>query len=205
MTKRSVKSIIAVLMILTIALYFISGTYARYTDSWEGTGTVAVAKWNVTLKSGGESVEQKNLTLKFTPVANKYVVSGKIAPDVELEADVEIDLDGTEVAVDVKAEVNEESLKTALTNYGTVPEDIKVTAKIDNEDATEKTIELPDGGSAFGPENGKKILKINVKWTNVDLHSESDTKAGKAAEELDALEIPVTLTVQQHVLSDDTP
>ena len=202
MTKRSVKSIIAVLMLLTIALYFISGTYARYTDSWTGTGTVDVAKWAVALKSGGSSVEKNIFDLTFKPVANKYVVSGKIAPDVELEAEVEINLDGTEVAVDVKADVDTESLTETLTSYGTMPQDIKVTAKIDNEDATDKTIELPGGGTAFGSENGKKTLKINVKWTNNESNNENDTKAGRAAESLSELQIPVTLTVQQHVLSD---
>lgn len=204
MTKRSVKSIIAVLMLLTVALYFISGTYARYTDSWNGTGEVEVAKWNVAVTSNSKPVTEE-LTLEFKPKENAHVVSGKIAPDVELEAELEIDLSGTEVAVDLKAEVNKEQLTSALQDYGTVPSDITVTAKVDGEDAESKAIALPSG-QAFSAENGgKKKVTINVKWANQDAHNADDTKAGKAAysSTLTALQIPVKLTVQQHVLSDD--
>ena len=52
MKKSTVTIVIALLIILTVCLYFISGTYARYADSRSGNATVSVAKWSVSITDG---------------------------------------------------------------------------------------------------------------------------------------------------------
>ena len=208
MTKRSVKSIIAVLMILTIALYFISGTYARYIDTYTGTGKFQVAQWKVALKQG-EMAQNTTFDLTFKPVSNEFVVEGKIAPDVEAVAEVEVDLTGTEVAVDLSAKVNTDTLKQALTEYGEVPNDITVTSKIAKSGAEAEAlngslISLP--GGAFAEENGKYKLTITAKWNNAEeAHNTDHTKAGKEAGTIGELTVPVTIEIKQHIKSDVTP
>ena len=87
---------------------------------------------------------------------------------------------------------------------------IKVTVKTyKSSDATEKTpigktIALPSGAKFSGDE-AKYTVEVSVTWTNSDENNTIDTnigkKAGTAEEEL-KLEVPLKLTVKQHVKSD---
>ena len=45
MRKSKVRDIVVALIVLAIALFFIAGTYARYSSSATVNGTVQVAKW----------------------------------------------------------------------------------------------------------------------------------------------------------------
>lgn len=190
MTKRTAKLIIAVLMILAVCLYFIAGTYARYTSSITGNAKVDVAKWAVAFKNGDATLANK-FDLTFTVDKNDNVVSNKIAPATTATATITVDLDGTEVAVKYAAEVTETDLATF---FGDSASDVKVTttAKVNKTEDTTGKIALPTGG--FTSENGKVEITVKLTWTNNEAHNVSDTTVGTTA---GTLTLPVTLTVSQ--------
>lgn len=207
MTKRSVKSIILVLMMLTIALYFISGTYARYTDTFTGTGTVQVAKWNVKVNEKAAS-ESATFDLTFTEEENDYVVDGKLAPDVTLKSQpIVIDLTDTEVAVDIKAETDAGQLETALQEaLGDSKDDVEVSVDVyKGETAGEEPLEdgiinLTSQSAGFTGTDAKYCVVVKLTWTETETHNVSDTAAGVKAS---TVSVPVNLTVQQHLAKDD--
>ena len=104
MDKRTVKLVMIVAMLLVVCLYFVGGTYARYASEFSGDATVSVAKWAV--KVDGE--ESETLNINFKVQDNKFVVADKIAPSVTAKAEAEVDLEGTEVAVDLIVETGDD-------------------------------------------------------------------------------------------------
>lgn len=195
MNKKTIKSIMVVLILMVIALYFVSGTYARYTSEFSADATFQVAKWQVKVgDTAADDETSKTFTPTFTYNETEYVANDRIAPSRSASADIEIDLTGTEVAVDVLASVDTSELATSL---GTSK--ITTTATIDDTDVTTAqgtTIALPEK-QAFTSSNGKKTLKVTVTWDNdSDNHSSDDTKNGIAAGNI---EIPVTVTLKQHI------
>lgn len=194
MTKRTIKGIIAILMLLTICLYFVSGTYARYTSALAGSTKVDVAKWAVAFKDGSGNALSNDFNLTFTVDANPNVVSNKIAPSTTATATIEADLTGTEVAVDYEAVVNEEALATL---FGASKDNVTVTttAKINGTDDTTGTISLVDD-KAFTAENGKVTITVKLTWANDDAKNVSDTTVGETG---GTLTLPVTLTLKQHI------
>lgn len=213
MNKKSVKTVMVVAMLVAVSFYFIGGTYARYTESFDGSASIDVAKWAVKLTEaeGGEETTLENL--EFEVQANPNVVSGKIAPDVTAVAKAQIDLTGTEVAVDVIAEADDTELQSKITALGANPEDIDVTATVkstgevitgiqgEGSEASPFVIPL-QSNAAFTGENGKLDIEITIKWTDADgAHDTADTAAGEkaATSEGTKLEVPFTLTVRQHL------
>lgn len=191
MTKNTRKLIIAVLMLVVVCLYFVSGTYARYASEITGNAKVSTAKWAVAFKNGSDTLSN-NFNLTFTVAENTNVVSGKIAPATTATATIEADLNGTEVAVDYNATIDESSLTTL---FGASADDVTVTtsATVGGSADSTGTIALP-GGAAFDSTNGKVVITITLTWTNDDTNNTSDTSAaGKD------LTLPVTLTLKQHI------
>ena len=207
MDKRTVKLVMIVAIVLTVALYFIGGTYARYVSTFEGTGEVDVAAWQVKLNEGSDE-----LTLSLTADSNEDVVSGKIAPSYSASGEVSVDLKGTEVSVDVIAEVDESKIQSALSEAGIDVESI--TTEVTAEKDPSASFDEPQGkgtkdqpyvvklkeNKAFG-ENDKLKVTITVKWDNKDdAKSTTDTAGGKKAAEGELkLSIPVKLYVVQHI------
>ena len=58
--KNAKMTIVAVLVALVaVTTYSVSGTYAKYTDTFEGsTDTARVAKWAIELEQNGTSAEK---------------------------------------------------------------------------------------------------------------------------------------------------
>lgn len=193
MKKSTITVVIALLIILTVCLYFISGTYARYADSRSGNATVGVAKWAVSITDGTDPLNN-DFDLQFKVEENDNVVAGKIAPETTAKATIQLDLTGTEVAVDFGATIDDEDLSTL---FGDSAEDVEVTTAITGAatSGTTTTIPLPDG-QAFTSENGKINIEITLTWTNNDAHNTSDTEVGVAG---GTLELPVELTLKQHI------
>lgn len=193
MKKSSITAIIVLLMVLTVCLYFISGTYARYADEYSGQTTVDVAKWAVSITDGTEDLTN-NFTLPFTVNTNTNVVEGKIAPGTTATAKIELDLTGTETAVDFGATINEDDLATI---FGDSADDVTLSTSITGAatSGTTTTINLPDG-QAFNSSNGKIVMELTLEWTNNDANNLSDTEVGKAGANLN---IPVDITLQQHI------
>lgn len=188
MTKSSRKAIILMIMLVLVGLYFISGTYARYTSSITGKAAVSTADWKVKFKKGTDNEVSNNFDLAFTVKDNTNVVPGKIAPSVTAEATINLDLTGTEVAVDYTATIDKSALAAA---FGASAENVTIT--VNGSETATGTQALVDN-AAFTSTNGIIPITIAITWDNDDATSASDTlAAGKA------LELPVTLTVQQHI------
>ena len=195
---------ILVALLLVLLIYIIGSTYARYTTTTNATGKVQVAKWAVamTANNGTKTLSTTTQDITFTVQNNSYVVAGKIAPDVTAVADIELDLTGTEVAVDFLAEINSSAATALSTALGASADDVEMSVEINGTELTAGTphlINLPNG-AAFTAANGKIPVTLTLTWTNNESHNTSDTAAGVAAP---TLSIPITLTAQQHVLSDD--
>ena len=186
-TKRAIFIVIALLLVV----YLISGTYARYSQEGKANAKIDIAKWAVSMKSGDKTLSSTSQNITFKVKNNANVVPGKIAPAVTAEAEVELDLTGTEVAVDFTATVGELS----PTNLPSSSK-IKLTSAVDGGTAgTAQKIPLV-GNSAFTSENGKKKVTLTLTWENDNNNNANDTATGTTG---GTLTIPVTLTVQQHI------
>lgn len=150
MTKNTVKTMIIVLMLLTVGLYFVSGTYARYTSTASGEGTVKVAKWAVKINDTDATQANAEFNLTFTEVNNENVVDGFIAPSSQLYADFKIDPSDSQVAIDYSFTLGEITAST-----GEVPSTVKVAKVVPVADGIEQT--------ALSEIEGKYIGKIDLK------------------------------------------
>ncbi len=212
MKKKTVTSVMVVAMLFAVSLYFIGGTYARYVDTFTGEGTVQIAKWAVKLGADSGSGSAMTLNLKAAD-AEGYVVAGKIAPSYKATGDVEIELNETEVAVDVIADIDKEEIASTLNSLGftenaadiqvkatATAEGADVSVEANGEGTQEKpfVIKLPNN-VAF-KEDAKLKVSIEVNWDNADdQHNTEHTAVGKNG---GSLSIPVDLHVVQHIESD---
>ena len=206
MKNKTVKTLMVVAMLFTLSLYFIGGTYARYTGDYTGSGEVNVAEWAV--KLDGQQASQKEMDLTFTPKENTDVVKDKIAPGSTAEAEVTIDLEGTEVAVEVMVEAKED-LQAALQPLGLNADEITFTSTLEisgsagvsktgtGEKDSPYVITLPTTG-AFQSDD-KLHMTLTLEWTNNDKNDTVDTAAGEKEEGQRTITVPVTVTVQQHI------
>ncbi len=201
MKHSTQKLAIVILMLLTIVLHFVASTYARYVSTFTGDAKTSVAKWAVRLKGDetGEKTKIDNLIFKLQN--NNNVKDGKIAPGATAVAEVEFDLKGTEVSVDIIAEITTENIEKV---FKEVAKNVSLTAEIDGTKAEvtqttmRKTIVLPNN-KAFTAENGTRKLTLTLTWDNTDeSFNEIDTQIGQAGE---TIVIPVKLTIQQHIES----
>ena len=179
-----------VLVLLAIGLYFVAGTYARYTAAASGTGTVQVAKWAV--KIGEKDATQENTTfdLSFNKVENENVVDGYIAPGSQLYADFKIDPTGSQVAIDYSF-----SLGNITASEGTVPTTVKVLKVVPVKDNVEQAELSPDTGGKYTgkislPSKDKALtadeavtIRVYLEWenTNTAETDKVDTSTGVSA------------------------
>ena len=206
MNNKTVKTFMVVAIIFTLSLYFIGGTYARYTGDFNGNAKVDVAEWKVQIHDKG--AEETNLDLTFTPTENENVVDGKIAPGSTSKANVQIDLTGTEVAVDLIVEVTDESLNSALQQLGLNNKEITFESNLtlgtsniqksgSGSSSDPYVITLPENGAYTGDDTLK--LELTLKWKNEENNNTTDTEAGKKAQTSGTITIPVKMTVKQHI------
>ncbi len=197
------KLVIFALMLLVVCLYFVSGTYAKYTWKGTATGNVAVAKWQVGL--GTEQTATTNVT--FTVKDNANVATGKIAPGCTATGTIDINPAGSEVSVDYKFKIDVTKLPQGI--------DMKVSSvKVGNTTITRGadgyysgTIELA-GKEALTAEDAKTVT-IEATWTddgttldsvNDDGYGQnSDTQEGIKEDTQREITIPVTVLMEQHV------
>ena len=153
------------------------------------------AKWAVAITADdGTTLSSTTQDITFTVQNNTNVVPGKIAPAVTAVAEIELDLTGTEVAVDFDAVIDQSNLST----FGESGDKLTLDVKVDGvayTSGTAQTINLV-GNSAFTAANGKKTVTLTLTWANDDENNEDDTATGIAAP---TLTIPVTLTAKQHI------
>ena len=196
MRKTKVKRRIMPLLLLLVAVFVIAGTYARYSSTGTATATVNIAKWSVALTSGGNDLFSDTQEIAFNVQENDNVAPGKIAPGTKATGTVELDLTGTEVAVDFYATIDETALSAQ--NLGISNDKLKLTTKLGDttlESGEPLTINLING-SAFTAQNGVKTITLELAWENDDENNSNDTALGVAGSDI---VIPITFTVQQHI------
>ena len=209
MNKKSIVLVIIVAMLLTISLYFIGGTYARYISEFEGQGTATVAAWKVKVgEKDGTEEKQTAVPVTFTVAENAFVVSEKIAPATKLTGKLAVDLTGSEVAVELSAVINKEALTTALTEYTGLSEDFVVSdpeitkaaeSTYPDQKITDGVIKLQDD-EAFTEANGKFDITFTIEWKDNTANDKSATKLGIDAQSgSKTITVPVTVTAKQHI------
>lgn len=197
------KIAIITLMLLVVCLYFVAGTYAKYTWKGTATGSVAVAKWQVGL--GSEQTATTDVT--FAVKDNENVATGKIAPGCTATGTIDINPEGSEVSVDFKFKIDDTKLPQGI--------DMKVSSVKVGDTAITRggdgyysgTIELA-GKDALTAADAKTVT-IEATWTddgttlgsvNDDGYGQnSDTQEGIKADEDREITIPVTVLMEQHV------
>ena len=189
--KKATKALLVVVALL-LAILLISSTFARYSTVGKADGKVEIAKWAVKMTADdGTTLDSTTKNITFTVQNNANVVPGKIAPAVTAVATIELDLTGTEVAVDFKADVD----PITPTNLPSSDKISLTSAVDDGTPGAYQTIPLVNE-SAFTAANGKKVVTLTLTWANDDQNNADDTETGIAG---GTLTVPVTMTVQQHI------
>lgn len=190
-TRRGIFTAIALVLIV----YLIGATYARYSTEHSATAKVDIAKWKVVMTpNDGLGALTTTRDIKFVVQNNTNVVPNKIAPAVTAVAEVELDLTGTEVAVDFTATLGDID-KSALA----AKDNITFTTAIEGATQGSNTQTIPlVNEQAFTAENGKRKVTLTLTWEdkNTAAENEKDTTTGIAG---GTLTVPVTLTAVQHV------
>ncbi len=206
MQKKTVISFIVVAILLAISLYFIGSTYARYISDFSGEAKATAAAWKVKI---GEEAQK----LTFSVEENENVVTDKIAPATKAVAEANLNLDGTEVSVDVVVKKGEE-FDNAITTLGL--DASQITFSVEDADTQGVTSGQASGkGTEVSPLviklnnkealSGSVKLKATIEWADkgdeYDAKNEmniKDTAIG-TSELPKEITLPVTLVVQQHI------
>lgn len=186
--KNSKKiMVIALLLALALCLYYVAGTYAKYTTTATANSEIQVAKWSVKvgtedISAGGSGLNFSN-QLTLQPDSSTKVAAGKIAPDTTASGTFTIDTTASEVATKYTIEIGNvlygESSSTDFAIATVKAGDTEITAN--SEGKYEGTIAL----------NGAAVdITVTVKWTGTT----NDNAKGIEAK---TVTIPVTLTVEQ--------
>jgi len=191
-TKRAIFVVIALLLVA----YLISSTYARYSTEGIANAKVDVAKWAVKMTTNdGTTLSSTTKDITFTVQSNPDVVPGKIAPAVTAKAEIELDLTGTEVAVDFTPTVGSYATSSTLPSA----DKITLTSAVDGGTVGSSSYIQLEDNKAFTAANGKKKVTLTLTWDNDDTNNADDTATGMLADGSRTITIPVTLTVQQHI------
>jgi len=208
MNKKTVKHAVIVLLLIAIAGFAIAGTVSRYSTTGTVNKTGSIANWNVAITSQGENLVTTTKNITFDLVANLNVATGKFAPSSTATAEIELDLTGTEVAVDFAATVDNSNVSSEA-SYDKLSLTAKLKDKPTEEVPNPTESILTSGGyvliplvnnTAFTADNGKKIVTLTLTWDNDDTNNADDTTMGIAAH---TLTVPVTFTVRQHLASEE--
>ena len=198
MRKSKVKQTITTLLILAIAMFLIAGTYARYSTSANANAVATAAAWNIAITSGDTNlIQSETQEITFEVEDNDDVVANKVAPGVTAVATVELNLTGTEVAVDFDALIDEDALTSS--NIGASYDKFSLTTTMDGTTLNSGVPQLINlvNDSAFTAENGIKTITLSLTWDNDDLNNADDTAMGL---NVDTFTIPVTFTAKQHIV-----
>lgn len=206
MTKKNVKTMMLILVVLIIGLYFVSGTYARYTSTINGKVTAKVAKWAVTLNDVDMTTAEETMELIFEETeANNDVVDGYIAPGSELYSNhLEIDPTGTQVAMDYTIELGEITSNEDLNGKIKIA---RLEKMVDGGNWTKVndfsvgspyngTIELVDQEKALTSDESV-AYRVVLAWDNVEDDNATDTELGVSAPK--DVTMTVKVTAQQHI------
>ncbi len=195
--KKSKIKIISIILILTLelCLYFVAGTYSRYTSTAESSTSTRIANWSVKIGNvdlaGGEKDFSSELVLETTNSAK--VKAGTIAPNTSVEGNFTIDPNGTEVAMNYKISLGTIYYKNTVTGATVTSNTPNI--RISNVTTNTGTLTTNIDGTYSGQielEGSPVTVTISAEWVSTD--DESDSAIGYFP--LNVI-IPVTVTVEQ--------
>ena len=189
-------TIIALAIFTLIAV--IGGTYAKYTSTATGSGSVGIAKWAVEVNEQDMSTTAATFDLTFT-ASNGDTVPNKVAPGGTATAYVDVDLTGTEVSVDFSCEIAAAAATNLTSVFGAGYAD-KVTVAVGTpvlqSGSTNMTLSGTTVTVGTTAMSGKVRVPITLTWRDVEANNAADTTTGATQT---SVTIPVTLSVSQHV------
>lgn len=196
MKKSKIKIIsIILILILELCLYFVAGTYSRYTSTAESSTSTRIANWSVKIGNvdlaGGEKDFSSELVLETTNSAK--VKAGTIAPNTSVEGNFTIDPNGTEVAMNYKISLGTIYYKNTVTGATVTSNTPNI--RISNVTTNTGTLTTNIDGTYSGQielEGSPVTVTISAEWVSTD--DESDSAIGYFP--LNVI-IPVTVTVEQ--------
>lgn len=182
MSKKKTNSIVTIFILFVIPLFLLLNGYMSNIAIRKNN---EITDWKVAITSDAKDLEDTQ-EINFKVENSSSVVNGKIAPGLKAIANVEIDLTGTNIPVDICATIDDMTLNDSF----------RLTAILDGEKynfGTIKTMEI-ENNSRFTKENGNKILTLELEW--IDNDNENDTILGKIGE---TITVPVTIKTMQHI------
>ena len=107
MTKSNKIKLVIAIIALAISVFQIQQTYAKYTESKEGSSDFTIANWKILLNDHDIS-DNAQLSSLINPIYenNNNVESGVIAPGSEGYFDLEIDATHTQVSFNYTISIN---------------------------------------------------------------------------------------------------
>jgi len=187
MKKRSLM-LTVLLVLVGLTSGYVASTYAKYTSTINGSGTMTVAKWAFATDN-----ETQNYTISIAPTAHaSTLVANKIAPGTSGSFNVALNNENSEVGVD---------FTLALDSITNVPHNLKFYK--DNSYTTELVpgTDTITGQLTAGDATG---LEVPIYWRwlyetdAIATNDPLDTEDGEAA---NTLTVGVTITGVQTVPS----
>ncbi len=192
MKKKKSLMLIALLMMVGLTSGYVASTYAKYTASVSGNGSVTVAKWDFANENAfGDEGKSFTVNLDGTYHAST-LVAGKIAPGTQGSFDVALTNADSEVGVDFSVTVGTVTDKPTNLKFYT-----------DNTYSTELTASDPITGQIAAQDGTGVTLKVYWQWVyetgtvtaGIAEGDQADTEAGLAAS---SLTVPITIKGVQH-------
>ncbi len=174
--KRITKIVVATILLLVIIL--LGYTFAKYTKSYTIPTSSTVAKWNFQ----GEIFNSKNSSSITTisladTIKNSTIKENRIAPGTNGDFTIVVDATGSEVDLDYKVELLEETNK---------PQNLKFSYNGNIYNSLSELIsseEIFEGKISYEDENMKKEILIEWEWPY-----ESYDEKGNILDDIDMLD-----------------
>ena len=196
-----VKNTLLAIILLTFLIAIIGGTYARYASSGNANANAQIAKWNIKLQNEDITYTDTTVDVLATTVdnvSNSNVSRDKIAPGQTLGAKVQVNPEGSEVAIDYLVDFG--NIQT--TNFNNDSE-IKISKVVATLNGTTYDMAVSNGKYIFFESLedvlAGKVVEIcaYVTWTDGDVTA--DTYNGVNSEEII---VPINILARQHLESD---
>ena len=178
-------------MVLTlVTASLVGGTFAKYTSTAEGTGTVQVAKWAVNMKPGVEKNESGKYEFKL--INNNTAIDtdeGIIAPGSEGVIQLSIDGTGSQIGYEYNISVD-------TTGLGEVPIRFYTDAKYENALEIDETSKVASFSGKVTRDKVDALVNENIHWRwEGPANDTADTELGMKTEGVSGqIEISMTAT-----------
>ena len=210
-------SIIALILIMLI--YILTTTYSKYVSNATAVIEENIAQWNIAINgtditgTPGESVEFPITEFTWDWDEDGPVKKPKVAPGMNGFFHLEIDPEGTNVAIHYSIKID----NTKLTDANAINLQIQG-IKLNGEDLDFEAVEVPDPGDGTAPPTSEieidivktldeiqsededvriDKLEVEVKWENNEEYNEQDSIIGSVPN--NQITLPIIVEVQQYL------